>query len=173
MKTRKFCPHCERPLLKSNVRGYAFQCCACNEDFYRFEVINLRNVKLAHTIREVEYLDGLARGEFMPHSFNKPYPCRKPAPKATRRKYVILQPPDAPEYCDNKETLFESIEIRTETENSVLNFGDLYREIGIYNQQNPQYKFTIKQIKCYKKSRKDGKRNLRGAARHSRRPQKE
>lgn len=166
MKTRKFCPHCGRPLLKSKIRGYAFQCHACDQDYCRFEVITLRDIELARTIREVVYLDGLARGEFMPHSFKKPYPCRKPKPKATRHEYVILQPPDAPEYCADKETLFESIEIRTETENSILNFNDLYREIRIFNQQNPQYKFRIRKINRHRKSRKYGKRNLRSAARH-------
>lgn len=77
MKTHKFCPNCGRPLLKSNIRGYAFQCHACDENYYRFEVISLRDFELAHTIREVAYLDGLARGEFMPHSFKKPYPNPK------------------------------------------------------------------------------------------------
>ncbi len=77
MKTRKFCPHCGRPLLKSRTPGYVFQCHGCDEDFYRFEVIKLKDIELARTIREVEYLDGLANGDFMPHSFKKPYPRHK------------------------------------------------------------------------------------------------
>lgn len=76
MKTRKFCPHCGRPVVKSRTKRYAFQCYGCNEDFYRFEVINLKDIQLAKIIREMTYLDGLARGEFMPHSFKKPYPRR-------------------------------------------------------------------------------------------------
>lgn len=39
MKTRKFCPHCGRPVVRSRTPGYAFQCHACDEDFYRFEVL--------------------------------------------------------------------------------------------------------------------------------------
>lgn len=38
MKTRRFCPHCGRPVVKSRTKGYAFQCYGCDEDFYRFEV---------------------------------------------------------------------------------------------------------------------------------------
>lgn len=39
MKTRRFCPKCERQLKKSKTQGYAFQCTHCDEDFYRFEVL--------------------------------------------------------------------------------------------------------------------------------------
>ena len=32
MKTRRFCPKCGRMLLKSRIKGYAFQCMNCDED---------------------------------------------------------------------------------------------------------------------------------------------
>lgn len=78
MKTRKFCPKCGRPVVRSTTSGYVFQCFGCDEDFYRFEVIKLKDIELARTIWEIEYLDGLARGEFMPASFKKAYPRPKP-----------------------------------------------------------------------------------------------
>ena len=40
MKTLHYCPKCGRQLIKSNSKGYAFQCIECDEDFYSLEVIN-------------------------------------------------------------------------------------------------------------------------------------
>lgn len=54
MKTRKFCPHCGRPVVRSRTPGYAFQCHACDEDFYRFEVLNTRRIPLVRELRRIE-----------------------------------------------------------------------------------------------------------------------
>ncbi len=54
MKTRKFCPHCGRPVVRSRTPGYVFQCHACNEDFYRFEVLNTRQIPLVRELRCME-----------------------------------------------------------------------------------------------------------------------
>lgn len=54
MKTRKFCPHCGRPVVRSRTPGYAFQCHACDEDFYRFEVLNTRQIPLVRELRRIE-----------------------------------------------------------------------------------------------------------------------
>ena len=32
------CPHCNRPLIPSEIKGYAWQCLECEEDFYNIEV---------------------------------------------------------------------------------------------------------------------------------------
>jgi len=59
MKTRKFCPHCGRPVLKSYLsktrNGYKFQCFACDEDFWRFEVYTTRHIKTVRVIRKARY----------------------------------------------------------------------------------------------------------------------
>lgn len=52
--TRKFCPHCGRPVVRSRTPGYAFQCHACDEDFYRFEVLNTRHIPLVRELRRIE-----------------------------------------------------------------------------------------------------------------------
>lgn len=31
------CPHCKRDVIKSDTKGYDYQCLFCDEDFYRFE----------------------------------------------------------------------------------------------------------------------------------------
>lgn len=54
MKTRKFCPHCGRPVVRSRTPGYAFQCPACDEDFYCFEVLNTRQIPLVRELRRIE-----------------------------------------------------------------------------------------------------------------------
>lgn len=54
MKTRKFCPHCGRPVVKSQTPGYVFQCHACDEDFYRFEVLNTRHIDLVRELRRID-----------------------------------------------------------------------------------------------------------------------
>lgn len=47
MRTHKYCPHCYRELKKSSLKelGYTFDCPWCEEDFFRFEVLNKRLVK--------------------------------------------------------------------------------------------------------------------------------
>jgi transcriptional regulator NrdR family protein len=72
MKTRKFCPKCGRPLLKSQVKGYAFQCFACDEDFYRFEVYRLKDLPVVRKIQRMTHFDELADG-LPPASVKKPY----------------------------------------------------------------------------------------------------
>ncbi len=47
MKMRHFCPRCGRPMLKSNIKKYAFQGYCCDEDYYRFEVLTTRNIDQA------------------------------------------------------------------------------------------------------------------------------
>mgnify|MGYP003301713775 CR=1 FL=1 len=34
----KKCPHCGKPLVKSDTKGYDYQCFYCDEDFYKCEV---------------------------------------------------------------------------------------------------------------------------------------
>lgn len=34
----KKCPHCSKPLVKSDTDGYDYQCFYCDEDFYECEV---------------------------------------------------------------------------------------------------------------------------------------
>ena len=76
MKTRRFCPKCGRPVLKSNIKGYVFQCHSCDEDFYRFEVLTPRQIKQVQEIRRVAYRWEV-KNEYTPHSFKKPYPAPK------------------------------------------------------------------------------------------------
>ena len=54
MKTRKFCPHCGRSVVRSRTPGNAFQCHACDEDFYRFEMLNTRRIPLMRGLRRIE-----------------------------------------------------------------------------------------------------------------------
>ena len=54
MKTRKFCPHCGRPVVRSQTPGYTFQCHACDEDFYLYEVLNTRQIPLVRELRCIE-----------------------------------------------------------------------------------------------------------------------
>lgn len=56
MKTRRFCPKCGRPLLKSQIKGYAFQCFSCDEDFCKFEVLRKKNMEFIRTSRKTTFL---------------------------------------------------------------------------------------------------------------------
>jgi hypothetical protein len=79
MKTRKFCPKCGRPLLKSTTKGYAFQCFACDEDFYRFEVYGLKDLPKVRRLQRATYFDELTDRISLPAaSVKKPY--RRPQP---------------------------------------------------------------------------------------------
>lgn len=163
MKTRKFCPHCGRPVVKSHNRNYVFQCFFCDEDFFRCEVYNTRQIEQVRDIRREAYRREIKNG-YTHYRFKMNEPFPDPI-KCQRTGYVIYQRPDRPEYCTDRETLFESIEIRTETERKIASFDDLYREIAIYNRQNPNYKFTIKTIK----SSVAKHRKLRSVARYGKR----
>lgn len=77
MKTRRFCPHCGRPVVKSHsnsqVNRYRFQCFGCEEDFGSFEVLRKKDLPKIKTIRKNAYLH--ERRNSLPHvSFQKPYP---------------------------------------------------------------------------------------------------
>lgn len=37
MKEIKICPHCGKPVIKSDLPEYVWQCVDCDEDFYDFE----------------------------------------------------------------------------------------------------------------------------------------
>lgn len=73
MKTRRFCPKCGRPVLKSNIKGYAFQCYRCDEDFYRFEVLTTQQIEQVREIRRIAYRWEV-KNDYTLHSFKKPYP---------------------------------------------------------------------------------------------------
>lgn len=80
MKTRRFCPHCGRPVVKSHndrqVNRYRFQCFGCDEDFGAFEVLRKKDLPKIKSIRQNAYLHEHRNG--LPHmSFTKPYQRRK------------------------------------------------------------------------------------------------
>lgn len=56
MKTRRFCPRCGIELKKSRLRKsenrYDFQCVACDEDFWRFEVLRRSDVAAVKRLRK-------------------------------------------------------------------------------------------------------------------------
>lgn len=74
MKTRRFCPHCGRPLLKSHndkhYNKYSFQCYGCEEDFFKFEVLRKKDYE------EVKQLRNETINREISHTFSvyKPYP---------------------------------------------------------------------------------------------------
>ena len=76
MKTGKFCPHCGRPLLKSQIRDYAFQCFGCGEDYYRIEVYGKKELETVKNIRRYAYHRELSKG-LPQHSFRKHYPRQR------------------------------------------------------------------------------------------------
>lgn len=39
MRKEYYCPICGRKLIKSEIKGYSFQCLYCDEDFTESEVI--------------------------------------------------------------------------------------------------------------------------------------
>ena len=76
MQTRRFCPRCGRPLLKSNLaknNNYSFQCYACEMDFYKFEVLRKKDIELVKSIRKEAVILDAMNGLF-PYSIKKPYP---------------------------------------------------------------------------------------------------
>ena len=72
MKTRKFCPRCGRPLLKSQIRDYAFQCFGCGEDYYRIEVYAKKELETVKNIQRYAYLQERSTG-LPQYSFKKPH----------------------------------------------------------------------------------------------------
>lgn len=73
MKTRRFCPRCARPVVKSRIKSYAFRCYCCDEDFYRFEVLSTKDLNQIKKIRRQTIL-WERQNEYISHSVYKPYP---------------------------------------------------------------------------------------------------
>lgn len=84
MKTRRFCPWCGRPLYKSTEKPFDFQCCNCDKDFTKAEVLRKANMPEVKKLRCRSILDDLWRGEYM-HSHRKPYPRKS-------KNYIRLKP---------------------------------------------------------------------------------
>jgi len=72
MKTRRFCPKCGRPVLKSQNRDYTFQCNVCDEDFCRFEILRKRDLAQVLQIRKVEF-ENIKSCRGYIQSFKKPF----------------------------------------------------------------------------------------------------
>lgn len=104
MKTRKFCPKCGRPVVKSRTKGYAFQCHACDEDFYRFEVLTTRQIEQVREIRRITY-QWETKNNYTPHSFKKPYPAPTHRRNSQRESVTpqLVEDEDGSElcYCNN------------------------------------------------------------------------
>lgn len=80
MRTRRFCPHCGRPVVKyhndKQVNRYRFQCFGCDEDFWAFEVLRKKDLPKIKAIRKSAYQH--ERRSDLPHiSLKKPYPRQK------------------------------------------------------------------------------------------------
>ena len=77
MKTRRFCPRCGRPLLKSfndtAVNGYSFQCYACQADFFKFEVLRKTNLEDVKRLQKKTLQNEIANNTHF-HSIHSPYP---------------------------------------------------------------------------------------------------
>lgn len=77
MKTRRFCPKCGRPVLKSQndkeYNGYSFQCYACDEDFFKFEVWRKKDMRHVKLLQHKTISREITNGEHY-HSAHKAYP---------------------------------------------------------------------------------------------------
>lgn len=77
MKTRRFCPKCGRPLLKSTLRKtpnkYAFQCYGCDEDFCRIEVLRIKDMSQVKILQQRTLSEELQNNNHL-YSILKPYP---------------------------------------------------------------------------------------------------
>jgi uncharacterized Zn finger protein (UPF0148 family) len=76
MKTSRFCPKCGRPLLKSPIKGYTFQCFRCDEDFYKFEVLRKKDLNTVKALRRQTIMRE-RQNDYKSYSIYKPYPRRK------------------------------------------------------------------------------------------------
>jgi NADH pyrophosphatase NudC (nudix superfamily) len=72
MKTRRFCPKCGRPVVKSKNKEYTFQCYNCDEDFCRFEVYRKKDLAQVLQIRKDEFEYMKSRGGII-QSLKKPF----------------------------------------------------------------------------------------------------
>lgn len=97
MKTRKFCPKCGRPVVKSCIKGYAFQCHSCDEDFYRFEVLTTRQIEQVREIHRMAYQWEI-KNDYTPHSFKK---LKKPYP-APKRRCNFRREPETPKLVEDE-----------------------------------------------------------------------
>lgn len=52
MRTVKFCPHCGRELRKSCIKGHAFKCNCCDEDFYKIEILRKKDLLQVKKLRK-------------------------------------------------------------------------------------------------------------------------
>ena len=77
MKTRRFCPKCGRPVLKScnhkKYNEYSFQCFACDEDFFKFEVWRKKDIERVKCLQHDTISREIAEGVHF-HSVYKAYP---------------------------------------------------------------------------------------------------
>lgn len=76
MKTRRFCPKCGRPLVKSQIKGYTFQCWCCDESFYKYEVLRKKDMHWVRQVRKETILHERQQ-DYTPYSVYKPYPKQK------------------------------------------------------------------------------------------------
>jgi len=76
MKTRRFCPHCGRPVLKSQIKDYSFQCNNCDEGFYKFEILRTKDMELIKQLRK-QTIWRERRNDYTLFSVYKPYPKYK------------------------------------------------------------------------------------------------
>lgn len=77
MKTRRYCPKCGRPVIKSElskfINKYSFQCYGCGEDFYKFEVLRKQDKERILQLRRL-CIDSESAENRHIHSVYKPYP---------------------------------------------------------------------------------------------------
>ena len=77
MKTRRYCPKCGRPVIKSELakseNKYVFQCYGCQEDFYRFEVLRKYDSDRINVLRRMCIEQETSENRHY-HSVYKPFP---------------------------------------------------------------------------------------------------
>jgi len=76
MKTRRFCRHCGSSLRRSRTKGYAFQCYACDEDFYKIEVLRKKDLKHVRELRKA--MSEITSKEFPTNLFHPNIECTDP-----------------------------------------------------------------------------------------------
>lgn len=80
MKTRRFCPKCGRPVIKSKLtkspNRYTFQCYGCEEDFWKVEVLRIKDLERVKILRkETIWREKVENGHT--YSIYKPYPYKR------------------------------------------------------------------------------------------------